>query len=199
MLISYSSYFVAYLLDNLQNKDNIIRIILFGSVAKNEATKESDIDIFIEVKTQTKSFEVNVKKIENEFYKSREVSLFKSKGINNKLNIKIGKIKDWEDLYKSIASTGIILYGPYEAKEMPLGVNHFIIIFWDKIEKNRGSLLNKLYGFKIKDKRYEGLLSKFNGKKIGKSCVMFPIQYKNDLFKLLKEYKVNAKSIEVFN
>ncbi|MEK6883548.1 MAG: hypothetical protein AABY22_28225, partial [Nanoarchaeota archaeon] len=106
--------------------------------------------------------------------------------------------KEWEDLYRSIASTGIILYGKYEAKELPSEVKHYIIIFWSKIEKNRGSFLNKLYGFKIKNKIYHGLLQKFNGKKIGKSCIMLPVQYKKEIFRLLKQHKVNAKAIEVF-
>lgn len=101
-------------------------------------------------------------------------------------------------MYKSIASTGIILYGPYEAIELPTEVKHNVIIFWDKIGKNRGSFLNKIYGFKIKNKIYSGLLTKFNGKKVGKSCIMIPVIYKKELFEVLREHKVNAKTIEVF-
>lgn len=198
MIKSYASYFIAYLLSNLKNVKNIERIVLYGSIAKDEATRESDVDIFIEIKENKKKFEKDIKDIEKKFYQSREAALFKSKGIDNKFNIKIGKIKEWEELYKSIASTGIILYGPYEAKELPSGVKHFIIVFWEKIGKNRGSFLNKLYGFKVKNKHYTGLLVKFNGKKIGKSCIMLPIQYKKDIFKLLEKHKVKAKVLEVF-
>jgi len=197
MLKSYASYFVAYVLDNLKNIENIDRIILFGSVARNEATKESDVDIFIEVKKRTKKFENEIKGIENKFYQSREAALFKSRGIENKFYIKIGKLKEWKELYRSIASTGIVMYGPYEAKELPTGIKQFIIVFWKKIRKNRGSFLNKIYGFKVKDKHYEGLLSKFNGMRLGKSCVMLPVRYKEDLFKLLKEHNVEAEILEI--
>ena len=124
--------------------------------------------------------------------------MFKAKGIENKINIKLGKLREWEELYKSIASTGIILYGPYEIKELPSGVKQYTIVFWDKIGKNRGAFLNKIYGFKIKNKVYVGLLSKFNGKRIGKSCIMLPTQYKRDIFRLLRAYKVRAKTIEIF-
>lgn len=199
MLMAYASYFVAYLLDNLKKKDDIERIVLFGSVAKEEATKESDIDIFVEVRKKTKRLEKEIKGLEKKFYQSREATLFKSKGVDNKFSIKIGKLAEWKDLYRSIASNGIVLYGPYEAKELPSGVMHFFIVFWTKIGKNRGAFLNKLYGFKIKDKHYDGLLSKFDGMKLGKSCVMMPMQYKEDIFRLLKEYKVKAKIIEVFS
>ena len=199
MLKAYVSYFVAYLLSNFKNLDNIKRIILYGSIAKDEAKEDSDVDIFIEVDKKTKKIENEIKNIEVEFYQSREAILFKSKNIENKFSIKIGGLKNWKDLYKDIASTGIVLYGPYEAKELPSGVKHFIIIFWNKIGINRGAFLNKIYGFKIKNKYYSGLLLKFNGKKLGKSCIMLPIEYKKDIFRLLKEHKVEAKVLEIFS
>jgi len=103
-----------------------------------------------------------------------------------------------KDLYKDVASTGIVLYGPYEAKELPSGVKHFIIIFWNKIGINRGAFLNKIYGFKINNKYYPGLLLKYGGNKLGKSCIMLPVEYKKDIFKLIDEHKVEAKLLEVF-
>ena len=198
MLKNYASYFVSYLLNNLKNINNIERIVLYGSVAKEETSRDSDIDIFIEIKKDTKKFEKDIKDIEKNFYQSRESTIFKSKKIDNMFSIKIGKLKEWKELSRGIASTGIILYGPYETKELPSTIKHFIIIFWNKIGKNRGSFLNKLYGVKIKQKYYEGLIAKLNGKKIGKSCIMLPIQYKKDIFKLLKEHEVEAKNLEVF-
>lgn len=200
MLKAYACYFVAYLLDNLRRDiPKIERIILFGSVARDTDEKDSDVDLFIELKKKTKKEEEKIKKILAGFYQSREAVLFKARGIENKINLKIGKLKDWQELYKSIASTGISLYGPYEAKELPSGVKLKIIIFWQKIGKNRGAFLNRLYGFRSKGKAYPGLLSKFAGKKLGKSCVMFPVEYKEEIFKLLKEYKVEAKIVEVFS
>ena len=201
MLKNYASYFVAYLLDNLEIKDitNIKKIILYGSAAKDQATKESDIDTFIDVKKKSIKFEKEIKKIEEKFYQSRESVLFKSRNIDNKFNVKVGKLKDWKELYKSIISTGIILYGRYELAETPSGTRPFAIIFWKKIGKNRGAFLNRIYGFKIKEKHYLGLVSKFDGRRLGKSCIMIPIQYKEDIFKLLREYKVDAKILEVFS
>ncbi len=198
MLKSYAFYFVAYLLNNLKSIGDIERIVLYGSVAKDEATKESDIDIFIEVEKKTKKFDKEIKGIIEEFYQSREAVLFKAKSIENKFNVKIGDLKDWKDLYQSIVSTGIVMYGPYEAKELPSGVKHFIIVFWERINKNRGAFLNKIYGFKFKKKSYIGLLSRISGRKLGKSCIMIPIQYKKDILKLLRKYEVKAKTIEVF-
>ncbi len=200
MLKSYASYFASCLLNNLDKKkrEGIIRIVLFGSVAQGEATKESDVDIFIEVKKKTKKFEQEINKVVEKFYQSREAALFKAKGIENKINVKIGKLKEWKSLYRDVAATGIILYSPYEASELPTGIKQHVIIYWNRIGKNRGAFLNRVYGFKIKDKIYKGLLNKFSGKRLGKSCVMLPSDYKNEIIKLLKEYKVEAKIIEVF-
>lgn len=198
-MLGYASYFVSFLLSNIEEGiKNIERIVLFGSVAKGEATKESDIDIFIEAKKGTRKFENKIKGAIEKFYQSREAALFKSKGIGNKFNIKIGKIKEWKELYKSIASTGIILYGPYEAKELPSGAKHFAIIFWEGIGKNRGAFLNKIYGFNIRNKHYAGMLEKYSGIKIGKSCIMVPAQYKKDILELVKGHKVKARIIETF-
>ncbi len=198
MLKIYASYFVSYLLNNLKDTENVKRIILFGSVARDEQTKDSDIDVFIEIKKKTKKLENEIKKIVEKFYQSREASLFKLKGINNEFSIKIGELEDWKDLYNSIASTGIVLYGPYEIDKLPSGVKHYIIVFWDEIGRNRGAFLNKVYGFKARGKYYEGLLKKYDGDRLGKSCIILPVQYKGEIFRLLEKYKVKAKMIEVF-
>jgi|SRR3989338_8311046 len=198
MLKAYASYFVSYLLHHLKDIRNVQRIVLFGSVARGEETKESDVDLFIEVMKITKKFESEIKKIEGEFYQSREASLFKLKGVNNEFNIKMGRLTDWKDLYQSIASTGVTLYGPYESGKLPSGVKHYVIIFWVGINKNRGAFLNKVYGFKVKGRRYEGLLEKYNGNRLGKSCIIMPAQYKKEILELIHKYKILAKVMEVF-
>jgi predicted nucleotidyltransferase len=196
MLKSYASYFVSYLLFNLDNQENISKIFLFGSVAKEEETKDSDVDIFIEVKKNLKNFEKKVSKIEKEFYSSREALVFKTRGINNKINVLFGKLKDWNDLRDSIESTGIILYGNYSPSGIK-GKKH-ILFFWEKIGKNRGAFLNKLYGFSSGGRRYEGLISKLGGKKLGKSSFVVPIEHREEFVKLMKKYEVRVKMIEVW-
>ncbi|MEK6933980.1 MAG: hypothetical protein AABW75_03830, partial [Nanoarchaeota archaeon] len=67
-----------------------------------------------------------------------------------------------------------------------------------RIKKNRGAFLNKIYGFKVKDKKYKGLLEEFQGEKLGKSTILIPIEYREDIIKIIKHYGVNAKIIEVY-
>jgi|SRR3989338_8136236 len=197
-LKSYASYFVSYFLDNLNNV-NFEKIILFGSVAREEATKESDIDIFIEIKKENKKLEIEIKKILENFYKSREALLFKAKRIDNKINLIIGKLEEWKDLRDSIENTGIILYGKY-IPEMMTGKNlkKYSLISWEKIGKNRGAFLNRVYGFKVRDKIYDGLIKKLNGKKLGKSSIAVPAESSKEILDLLGKYKVEAKVINIY-
>lgn len=196
MLRAYASYFISYLLTNLKDVDKIDNIILFGSVAKGDYTKNSDVDIFIETKKGNAKFSKEILSILNEFYKSREALYFKVKGVENKINLIIGKLDEWGEIKKSIDGTGIVLYGKY----VPTGIKgkKYALIFWDNIGKNRGAFLNKLYGFKVKNKFYKGLVEQLNGKKCGKSNIMVPIQYKEEILKLIKHYKVNAKVIDIY-
>jgi len=196
MIKAYASYFVSYLINNFKKIENISNIILFGSAAKGEAKKSSDIDFFIEVKRNSKGFEKEIINLVNDFYKSREALIFKTKGIDNKINVIAGRLEDWADLRKSIESTGVVLYGNYIASDVK-GKKH-VIFFWDKIGKNRGAFLNKIYGFNSNGKRYLGLIENFNGKKLGKSSFMVSAEYREDIVKLLKHYKVNSKIIDVY-
>ncbi|MCH7568712.1 MAG: nucleotidyltransferase domain-containing protein [Nanoarchaeota archaeon] len=192
----YVSYFVSYLLNELNDLSNIKQIILFGSVAISEARKDSDIDIFVDINKRNEKLKNKIKKITEEFYKSREALLFKTRKIDNKINVIIGKLDEWKDLRNSIESTGIVLYGPYISSKVK--GRKYTVFYWDKIEKNRGAFLNKVYGFKVKDKRYKGLIEELNGKKLGKSSVMIPVEHRNEIIKLLKKYRVNSKILEVY-
>ncbi|MEK6850662.1 MAG: nucleotidyltransferase domain-containing protein [Nanoarchaeota archaeon] len=195
--LSYASFFVSYLLNEIQDKSLIKDIILFGSAARGEARKDSDVDIFIDVKKDNKKNEAIVLRIVESFYDSKEYLSFKNKGIDNKLNVIIGKLENFKDLKESIENQGIVLYGPFKSSNV--SGRKMIVVFWDKIGLNRGAFLNQVYGFNSKGKRYLGVIDKHGGKKLGKSSIMLPIENKNAIFDLIKKYKVSAKFIEVYD
>ena len=196
-LRAYACAFVCYLVERIDvDLGNIYNIILYGSVAKNEANKESDIDIFMD--TKNKNFEKKIDILLENFYRSKQAIIFKTKGISNKISVKVGDLRKWEDLHRSIMSTGIVLWGRYESKELPTGFVHKIIFSWDNVGINRGAFLNKIYGFKANKKKYVGMLENFDGKKIGKSSIILSVKNKEEFIKLFKKYKVRAKQMEVF-
>lgn len=194
---AYALAFAAYLLKELNEPKEIKSIILFGSGARNEAVKQSDIDIFIDINKKDKKLEAKINSLVADFYSSREYIQFKLLNISNPIHTTIGILDEWKDLKKSIESTGIILYGHYISSNKS-GRKH-IIISWDGIGNNRGAFLNKVYGFNSKNKKYPGLIDKYKGKKIGKSSIILPIENKDEIFEIMKKYKVNAKVIEVYH
>ncbi len=196
MFKAYASYFVSYLLMNIKDASIMDKAILFGSAAKEEASKDSDIDIFIDLKKDNKKLHISIEKILEDFYKSREALLFKAKGIDNKINLIIGKLDEWKNIKKSIESEGILLYGKYISTEN--NGKKYVVIFWNKIEKNRGAFLNKIYGFRVRDKIYKGLIENFKGMRLGKSSIMVPIEHRQEILGLIKKYKVNAKIIDIY-
>ena len=198
LIKKYAISAVIYILNNLDEKtfNDIKQIILFGSAARGTATKESDIDLFFEINKKNKSL---IKKKIDEFYTSREGLIFKTKGIQNQFQLTIGKLEEWKELHKSIASEGIVIYGPYIGMA-PKGLKHQFIISWENLDiKNRGAFLNKIYGYSVGKTKYKGLIKKWDAKKIGKSAILLPSKYKQDFFKILHKYKVDFKIIDVYS
>ena len=196
-LLAYSMDFVSFLLENIET-DNIENIILFGSVAREESTKESDIDIFIDILNSESYYKDTVQKIEDKFFKSyRFLNYWKLKGIENNFNIIIGKLNQWKELKNSIISNGITLYSKF--KEYPEKGEHKVLFSFEKIkpESKRVTLFKNLFGYKKNNKKYQGLLQKYNGIRIGSGSIMVPSESYNIFHKLFKKYLIKVKIIKL--
>ena len=196
-ILAYASTFVTYLIRNL--KENIKHpdaILLYGSVAKGEASVESDVDIFVDTKNE--KLGEKVEELTNNFLDSREAALYKIEGIGNEINVKVGELQKWKDLHHSIMNSGIILWQKYKAEKVPEDTKHNYLFFWDKIGKNRGAFLNILYGYTIGKKKYKGLVQKKWGIRTGKSSILIPAEYNEEFIALFKKYKVHVQQKEVW-
>ena len=191
---AFANTFVTYLIRELQEKiKSIDHIILYGSVAKREATEHSDVDIAIDTKEKHLKKRINI--LLHKFTDSREAVLFKTEGIAPPLSVKVGPLSQWPELEHSIQTSGIVLWGPYTAL-MPEGKPH-LIYSWSQIKKNRGAFLNAIYGFTVKRKRYPGLLIKTGGQRLGKSAIIVPLHQQDKYIPLFKKYKVNVRQKEI--
>ena len=196
-ILAYASTFVTYLIRTLQeNIKQIDTIFLYGSVAKGEASVESDVDIFIDTKNQKVASVVE--EIADKFLDSREAALYKIEGIGNEINVKVGELQRWKDLHHSIMNSGITLWQKYKAEKVPEDTRHHYLFFWDKIGKNRGAFLNILYGYTIGKKQYKGLIQKRSGMRTGKSSILVPAEYQEEFIVLFKKYKVRVQQKEVW-
>ena len=193
-LIAYASSFVSFILSKIKAKE----IILFGSAARGEAGKESDIDLFVNVENNEKEIKKTINKEINKFYKSKIADAWILKGIKNPLAVKVGNLDKWK-LKRSIISEGIVLYGRYkESPEKMRGFSYFNLSSIKNIAK-RNFILRKLFGRKEKGYSAEGLLKKTNGKKLSSLSFVIPIEHTQETINLLNANKIDYKFFEFWS
>ncbi|MBI2629537.1 nucleotidyltransferase domain-containing protein [Candidatus Pacearchaeota archaeon] len=197
-LISYAIDFVSFFIQNFSNKDKIKSIILFGSAAREEAGKESDVDIFIDVFEEEKTIDKETNIILDKFYNSTKFkNYWKPLGVKNEINIIAGKLKDWK-LKDSMLGSSIILYQHY-SPVLESGENK-AILEWGSIkpESKRVMLNKKLFGYNQHKTHYSGLVEKYMGKRIGKNAIIINIDNLSLFLKVFNNFKISVKINRVF-
>lgn len=197
-LISYSTNFVSFLLDEKIAKD-IDRIILFGSVARGDFDEQSDIDIFIDTK---KDIEKEVLSTLFLFRKSEINKKWTLRGVKNEISVKVGELTKW-GLRRDIITDGIILYGKF--KDVPENVEYYLLIApsFKKFKKSQQvSLWRKLYGYrqKVGRKIYTtiGIIEKAGGRRIN-SCILVPVKNKGEVLDFLNRGKIPYTVSEIWS
>lgn len=199
-LVSYAMDFASFLVQKTKNTANINNIILFGSVARGDEEKTSDIDLFIEVIHEGAGIEKEIKECLDSFLCSAKYkNYWKLLGIVNEIRLVIGRLDKWPELKASIIANGLLLYGKFmpEIKEG----RHLVFFIWENVKPNsRRVLLNKkIFGYVQKKKIYKGLLQQVNGEKLGKGCVVVPLEHSSFFLKVFREYKVDVKIRKVLD
>jgi hypothetical protein len=197
-LLPYSIDFISFLLQNTRDKESIERIILFGSVARNEFDKDSDIDLFID--TPDENIKKEIEKCYHDFQNSSKYkNYWKLLGISNEIKFAVGKFDEWKSLQPSILSDGIILYGKFTS---PIKEGRYKTFFiWENIKPNsKRVLLNKqLFGYMANGKFYSGLLEKYEGEKLGKGIIIVPLKYSSIVHSFFKKNKIAVKIKQVLD
>lgn len=194
-LIAYAMDFCSYL---VSNAEKIEKIILFGSVAKDQFDAESDIDLFIH--TKERKLEQKIKKIVDNYYLTEKFRRWGLNGIDRAFSCIVGDLdsEEWRDLKISIANTGILLYGKYESK---IGKAKQFAIFSlkpIKPEVKRVVVHKQLFGFSLKNKSYRGIVSKYQGAVLGRSIFMVPCEYSLNTKKFLNENKISFEVYDIW-
>ena len=173
-LHAVASSFVAYLIDRFG--ESVRGAYLFGSAARGEATKDSDIDIFVD--TAQNQAAINV--VADRFEATTAAKAFRSAGIKNPIRALAGNLgaMEFSDLKLSIAADGIVLYGralPAERGRQPQ-----LLIWFEapKQQKKKVAFLRKIYGRTEKNRQYTGLVQEMGGFKAGAGAAIIPIRHK---------------------
>ena len=179
-------------------KIEVEEIFLFGSVARREATKESDVDLFFNLKTKEKEIEKKIKEQLAKFYKSSIYEKFSLNGIENHISIKVGNLEKWK-LKRSIISEGIILYGKY--KNTPEDIKGYALFVLKPIRDitKRNKIMRKLFGRKEKNYMSEGLIMEMKGKQLSPTSFIVSLEKINEVINILNFEKIDYTLIEFWS
>ncbi len=199
-LIAYVQDFVSFLLQNLgEQNSKITQIILFGSVARGEAGKESDVDLFIDTPPEMESL---ISKTKEKFYESAKVKNYWSLlGVKNEINCTVGRLKEWNELERSIVANGITLFGKFQ-KDLSKKMYYLLIVEPSKDRNKNVVLWRALYGYKQKvgKKIYQknGLVKEYSGKKLGPSVLLIPLEHAQKIVLFLKKKKIKHQILPIW-
>lgn len=196
------------LAQNLKDIQGIEAVILFGSAAKNEMHKKSDIDIFLMFNLPNKNPEIG-----EEGVKAQKTAV----KIENKYNLQNpfsfvffnrGESIDSDFLWE-VAKDGITLYC---LPELVLGQKEFLkpaafisYTYGDIPQKDKMFVKRQLYGYKVtkkhKDKEYiserEGIVNKY-GKKLGRATFIIEAKKTDEILKLFDERRVKYSLTKIW-
>ena len=195
-LIAYALDFTSFLIDNLGREIN--QVILFGSVARGDFNKDSDIDLSIDTDIK----ENKVRGLFSLFIKSERQRKWELKGIKHEISLKIGVLNEWA-LKRSIILDGIVLYGKFS--ETPEKMEPYILLSlsFKGIKKSmKVKIWRKLYGYKQKVGRkiYEtqGIVKELSGKRF-EGNIIIPSRKRENIIDFLKKEKIKYSSSEIWS
>ena len=199
-LIAYAMDFSSFLLKSGIAGD-IKNIILFGSVARGDFDSESDIDIFVDTE-KGREVKNEVAKLLSTFEKSETHEKWELHGLKNSISVKTGELERWE-LYRSIITCGILLYGKYERMPKDAKYHFLFVLDFHKMERSKKiRLWRKLYGYrqKVGEKVVEskGILEKLSGTKIKRSVIAVPAEQKEKMLDFINKNGITHKIIEIW-
>lgn len=193
-LISYAAAFVSFVIPKIEADE----IILFGSAARGEAEKDSDIDLFFNFRGNEKETKEIIKEQIAKFYKSSVFESFSLKGIKNPISFEVGDLDKWK-LKRSIISEGIVLYGKY--KESPKSLKAFALFVLKPINNitKRNRVIRKLFGRKEKNYFTEGKVTKSGGRQLSPASFVVHLEKTHEISAMLNAEKAEHVMIEFWS
>lgn len=171
-------------------KEGIIGVVVFGSIAREDFNKTSDIDVFIITEEKSKyNFVID------------QIASIKSKRPIQPVVRSLDELEKTDDtLLKNVLKEGKILYwnGTVDIDiTKVLKLNPYIIISF-----NLGGLKQTTkvrFNYELYGKRKQGgILRNLDGERIGKSSVVVPDKYRENILKVFKSYFIEYKTTDIW-
>lgn len=181
------------LLKRLARIPSLSAIILFGSYARGEADRRSDIDLLLVFDTRD-----DIKRSQDELLdvlkEYHELPLALTKKSSDDI---AGDPRFFFNVFKE----GYVLYKRPDAKLIPAAIareKHAIIYRYDlsSMPHERKLRFNSSLFTRVKGRyRYPGLLERIGGEKLGPGTVMIPANAEREMDELLKAYDVKPRKL----
>ena len=196
MAIAYAQNFLSFVFLNPAAAGRIRGVFLYGSAARGELEKGSDVDLFFDIaEEQDKEIEGIAESSLSRFYGSDDHEKWGLLNFSFPLSIQIGNLEKWE-LEKSIASEGISLYSRDIASRAPERKVLFIIKL-PKQKKAYLSLVRHLFGRKEKEYAGRSFLAGINGERLSSTVVLVPKENQNQMVEFLNKRMVDYAMREI--
>ena len=180
----------------LSKIEDVKFVILYGSIAREEFTSRSDVDLFILITEDKTQKEIHDKVIELE----SEI------GRNIQPTIRtIAELQKTDTgLLQNIFQEGKILY-LREPSDIPSAIllqQKPYLIYSFQIsslsQKDKARFNRQLYEQTKKEYKYKGLLQEIGGQKLSAGCVMIPYEQKEKVEEFFKKFKVKFEQLKVW-
>lgn len=178
--------------------DNVRHIFLFGSVAREEADRRSDVDLCVIIGDNNKK-EISKIALDLEKEYDKSIQLIISKNFLKLDKYFIDKLLD----------EGVILY----SKEPLIKIKNikcevFLLISYslkNLTHKDKMKIKAKFYGYstkkmvnkKIYKSSYEGLVKQLNGLSVGAGAVLVPLRNSQPIVNILDSFNVKHNKIKL--
>ncbi|MFQ6042474.1 MAG: nucleotidyltransferase family protein [Candidatus Poribacteria bacterium] len=188
--------------------DDVLYVLLFGSVAKNTAHQQSDIDLLVVLETDEPLLEIQKKKEQ-----ILEIAFQLEKKYNRDIQVIVtNRQYDGLDTYfvQKAFGEGHLLY----AKKPQVLLNNIPMEAYTLVsfelnglsQAKKMKLRNRLYGYRssrtYRKKKYthqkDGLLSKLSGRRLGRGAFLLPRQHLPLIEKLFDAFNVTYRTIDAW-
>ncbi|UCH88778.1 MAG: nucleotidyltransferase domain-containing protein [Thermoplasmata archaeon] len=178
---------------------SIETIILFGSMARDDYDRRSDIDIMLVIREdKPDKYSELISKIITELQPHREIRTV------------LTNLRDYdEDYYRNVFSDGKVLFGKAVITPEHLALKPYLLISYDLAGKPNTlqvKISKKVHGYKskkvIKGKKkiyeYPGLKNVEGGEIVSKSAILLPMEKSKDLIEIFKRLNVPHKLFKIW-
>ena len=186
-------------IDKVRTIPNIRGAVLFGSMARGDQDRRSDIDILLVVDDpKPRRFLAQVVHIISELHPHREIQ------------VTLTNLRDRDETFlRTVFNEGKILFGSFLLTAKGIALRPYLLVSYDlsrtdpvkQVRVSRrvhGYISRKKVDGKIKEYRYNGLKGEEGVRLVSQGTVLLPIEIGREFIKELDSMKVKRTTVEVY-